>query len=426
MSIGQELYALAERLYPIARSITGQGVRDTLAILKESLPDMEVRSVHSGTQCFDWTVPREWHIRSARITCPDGSIICDFSEQNLHVMGYSVPVDKVITLEELQKHLFSIPDMPDAIPYITSYYSENWGFCISDTDRQKLQEGNYHVCIDSELFDGVLNYGELYIPGETSEEIFISTYVCHPSMGNNEVSGPVVSTYLAMAVQAMKEHRYSYRFIFIPETIGSIVYISQHLDEMKTNIKAGAVLTCIGDDRCYSYLESRYADSYSDIVARHVMKHIDPNYKAYSFLHRGSDERQYCSPNVDLPIVSIMRSKYATYPEYHTSLDNMDMISPSGLHGGYTAAFRFIEAIENDCVPVTNVYCEPQLGKRGLYPTVSTKDSGMQLRDMMNLIAYADGKNSLIEIAEKIGIPVWELYGHLHRLTDEGLITLSY
>lgn len=419
---GEELYLLASELYPIPRSLTGEGVRETLRILKRELPNLQIKSVPSGTQCFDWTVPKEWNIKNAFIKAPDGSILCDFKKHNLHVVGYSVPVDMEVELEELQEHLYSMPELPNAIPYITSYYKERWGFCIEDNIRKELKPGKYHVKIDSSLTEGILNYGELLIKGKSDKEILISTYICHPSMANNEVSGPVVSVYTAKNILENLDRNYSYRFVFIPETIGSIVYLSQHYKEMQEKTVAGFVLTCIGDDRSYSMLASREGNTMADIVVRHVMKNIDKDYKEYSFLKRGSDERQYCSPGVDLPVVNIMRSKYFEYPEYHSSLDDLSVISPQGLAGGLNAVLKSIEALERNCYPQMTVLCEPQLGKRGLYPTVCSKDSGLYVRDMMNFIAYSDGKRSLIEIAEKIDTAVWELYEYIDVLTKAGLM----
>jgi aminopeptidase-like protein len=420
--IGGELHRLAQRLWPIGRSLTGHGVRASLAILKEYLPALTVHEVPSGTTCFDWTVPREWNIRAAWIVGPDGNKVVDFADNNLHVVGYSTPVRATLSLAELAPHLYSLPEQPDAIPYITSYYKERWGFCLAHRQKEALPEGQYRVHIDSELTDGSLTYGELLIPGETADEVFLSTYVCHPSMANNELSGPCVATYLARWLGTLPRRRYSYRVVFIPETIGSIVYLSRHLAELRARVKAGFVLTCIGDDRTYSYLESRLGNTLADQAARHALRHHYPEFKHYSFLHRGSDERQYGSPGVDLPVASIMRSKYGTYPEYHTSLDNLELVTPSGLNGGFHAVRRALQAIEMNCLPCATIQCEPQLGKRGLYPTLSTKATGAQVKNMMNLLAYADGEHSLLAIAEKIEVPIWELRLLFDSLAAHGLL----
>ncbi len=419
--IGAQIHSLAQKLFPINRSLTGNGVRETLAILKEICPLMTIHEVPSGTQVFDWVIPNEWNIKDAYVIDPDGKKIIDFQKNNLHVVGYSVPVDKEIDLEELNKHLYSLENQPEAIPYITSYYFERWGFCLKHSERMGLKPGKYKVRIDSTLKPGSLTYGEVIIPGETKEEIFLSTYVCHPSMANNELSGPCVTIYLAKWLQSLNR-KYTYRIVFIPETIGSVTYISRHLEHLKKHVKAGFNLTCIGDDRVYSYLPTRAENTISDAIAKHVLKWIDKDFVSYSWHRRGSDERQYCSPGVDLPVVSIMRSKYGEYPEYHTSLDDLNLVTPEGLQGGYEAVRLSIEALEQNCYPRVKVLCEPQLGKRGLYPTISTKDSADQVRLMMGFITYSDGTNSLLEIAEKCNVPIWNLYSIMDNLFKHDLI----
>jgi len=278
--------------------------------------------------------------------------------------------------------------------------------------------------IDSELKPGILNFGELILPGESKQEVFLSTYICHPSMANNELSGPVVTTALAQWITSLKNRRYTYRIIFIPETIGSIVYLSRNLNYLKQQVIAGFNITCVGDDRCYSYLPSRNGNTLSDKVALHVLKHTDPEFKSYSWLERGSDERQYCAPGVDLPIATIMRSKYGEYPEYHSSLDDLNLITPLGLEGGYTALKKAIEIIEINVHLESTVLGEPQLGKRGLYPTLSTKDSGVEVRTMMNILTYCDGDLSLLEIAELIDEPFWELVPIMEKLIEHGLLSI--
>jgi len=416
-NIGQEMHQLCSELFPICRSITGDGFRKSLEILREHLPQIRVFEVPSGTSCFDWVVPNEWNIRDAYIVSPSGKKICEFTQSNLHVMGYSTPVDCVMPLDELQSHLYSLPEQPQAIPYITSYYKERWGFCLSEEQRASLKPGNYRVHIDSELKVGSLTYGEIIIPGTEEKEVFISTYLCHPSMANNELSGPAGTSFIAKWILS-EPRRYSYRIIFIPETIGSIVYLSKNYKQMVEKVIAGFNVTCIGDERAYSYLPSREGNVLADKAARHVLNHCQPSYKEYSFLDRGSDERQYCSPGIDLPICSIMRSKYGCYPEYHTSLDDLKLVTPAGLQGGYHVLKRAIECIEQDEVLERTVLCEPQLGKRGLYPTISTKDTASIVKNMMNFLAYTDGEKSTLEIAEIIDIPLWELQeiiGNLKR-----------
>jgi aminopeptidase-like protein len=417
---GTDMYNLMARLFPICRSITGNGVRESLEIISEIVP-LTIHEVPTGTSVFDWTVPKEWNIRDAFIEDEEGNKIVDFKKNNLHVVGYSAPIDICIDLSELQTHLYSLENQPDAIPYITSYYSERWGFCISHHQREQLKNGKYHVYIDSELKEGSLTYGEIIIPGELQEEIFLSTYICHPSMANNELSGPVLATYLAKWL-ASSPRKYTYRTVFIPETIGSITYLSRNLETMKQNIIAGFNLTCVGDERTFSFIPSRYGNTLADKVALNILQYKYPEFNKYTFLDRGSDERQYCSPGVDLPVVSIMRSKYGEYPEYHTSLDNMDIVTPKGLNDSYIMYKDCIELLERNEKYKVNCYGEPQLGKRGLYPTLSTKESGDIVRDMLNLIAYADGLNDLIDISNIIGVPADVLYPIIEKLCANKLL----
>jgi len=418
--IGQEMYDWAVDLFPINRSLSGDGVRQTLQYIKNIIPELEVNEVPSGAKCFDWTIPQEWNCNDGYIIDPDGNKICDFKTNNLHIVGYSTPIDSEIELEELIEHLYYLEEQPTAIPYITSYYSPRWGFCLSFNEFQKLKKGTYKVKINSELKDGNLTYGEIKLKGESEKEIFLSTYVCHPSMANNELSGPVVTTALVNFIKSLKGRKYSYRIVFIPETIGSITYISRNIDDMKKNIIAGFNVTTIGDDRSYSYIPTRYGNTLSDKVSKHVLQDID--YVEYSFLDRGSDERQYCSPGVDLPIATICRTKYGVYPEYHTSLDDLTVISPSGLYGGYEKIKKAIELLEKNNYYKVNVLCEPQLGKRGLYPTISTKTSGDIVRTMMDFIAYADGNNDLIDIANIIGVQAEELFDIADKMKTAKLI----
>ena len=419
--LGREMHDFIRYLFPICRSLTGQGTRQTLEHIQKHLPNMTIHDVASGTLAFDWTVPDEWNIRSARLIDPEGTTIVNFVDHNLHVVGYSEPVDRTLDLSELQTHLYSLPDQPDAIPYITSYYKRHWGFCMTDRQRKALKPGQYRAVIDSTLRPGNLTYGELLIPGETEEEIFLSTYVCHPSMANNELSGPAVTTWLAKWI-SQEPRRYSYRIVFIPETIGSIVYLSRNLAEMKRRIVSGFNITCVGDDRCYSFLPSRQGQSTSDRVARHVLSHHAGAYHAYSFLDRGSDERQYCAPGADLPIASIMRSKYGTYPEYHTSLDGLQLVTPSGLEGAYDALKTCIEILEANRKWKATTVGEPQLGKRGLYPTTSTPNGALVVRDMMNVLAYSDGTRDLIALADDIGIEAIACRDIIEQLVDHDLL----
>ena len=422
ISNGKKMHNMAQLLWPIARSITGNGVRETLAHIKNEIPELKIESVASGTNAFDWTVPKEWNISDAYIEDQDGNKIVDFFKNNLHVVGYSIPVDIWLTLDELNNHLHSLPQQINAIPYVTSYYKEQWGFCLTHKQRSKLQAGKYHAVIKSTLSNGELNYGEVILKGSEDKEILLSTYICHPSMGNNELSGPIVTTFLVKWLMAIKNRRFTYRIIFVPETIGAIVYLSKHIDYLKNNVIAGYVITCVGDNKCYSYLPSRNGNTLSDIAAKHVLHHIEPDYKKYTWLDRGSDERQYCAPGVDLPIATIMRSKYGEYPEYHTSLDDLKFITPDGLQGGYIALKKTLEIFEFNCYPKVTVICEPQLGKRDLYPNLSIKDKNIGVREMLHLISYSDGTKSLLDISVITNIPFWEFLPMLDILVKKGLI----
>lgn len=434
-STGKKIYNLADRLFPITRSITGKGVRETLEIINNEIKDtgyqLTIHEIPTGTPVFDWTVPKEWVIREAYIENEKHEKIIDFKENNLHVLGYSTPVDEWVELDELLEHVYTQEDMPDAIPYVTSYYKERFGFCMSENTKKSLKKNTkYHMYIDSELIEGSLTIGELIIPateevffddgGEDKKEILISTYTCHPSMANNECSGPSLSAYLIKYVAALPKRRYSYRFVFNPETIGSITYLSQNLEELKKNIAAGFVLSCVGDNRDYSFIPSRYSDTLADRVIENVLK-FKEKYTKYSFLDRGSDERQYCSPGVDLPVIGFCRSKYAKYPEYHTSKDDMTLVSEEGFQGSYDAMCEVINALEYNKNYKTKVLCEPQLGKRGLYPTISKKGSYDSILAMRDLIAYADGRNDLIAISEYINVPVKELIPIVDKLMANDL-----
>jgi aminopeptidase-like protein len=417
---GQAMHQLVTKLFPLCRSITGDGVRQTFDILREHVP-VTTHEVPTGTQALDWVVPREWNIRDAYILDEKGSRIVDFRENNLHVVGYSVPVDATVSLAELQVHLHSLEELPHAVPYVTSYYQEQWGFCLPHDQRIQLAEGPYRVVIDSQLTPGSLTYGELIIPGECEQEIFLSTYICHPSMANNELSGPVVTAFLAKWI-ASRPRRYTYRVVFVPETIGSIVYLSRHLDQMKRHVVAGFNVTCVGDDRTFSYLPSRNGATLADRAALNVLRDAHPSFTKYSYRDRGSDERQYCSPGVDLPVASVMRSKYREYPEYHTSLDDLELVTPAGLQGGFSVLRECLELLERNHVYLATCLGEPQLGRRGLYPSLGTKHSRRAVGDMMDLLAYADGTRDLIALSDAIHVPVRRLYPLVDALVEEGLL----
>ncbi len=430
MLVGDKMYELCEKLFPICRSITGKGVRDTLQIINNRIIQdggnpLCIREVPSGTQVYDWTVPKEWEIRDAYIEKEDGSRIIDFKENNLYVLGYSSPVDEWVELDELEKHIYTQPSQPEVIPYVTSYYKERYGFCMSENQKKNLTPGKYHMVIDSELFDGVLNYAELVIPGDSEKEVFFSTYFCHPSMANNECSGPVLAAELINFISHMKKRRYTYHFVMIPETIGSITYLSRdkNLEQLQRKMVAGFNLSCVGDNHDYSIVETAYGNTLADKVLKNVLSsHTRDKFSCYSFLERGSDERQYNAPGVGLPVVCFCRSKFGAFPEYHTSADNMSYVSPEGFQGAFDVMTQVIMALENNYNYKVCVLGEPQLGKRGLYPTVSQKGSYDEVMPLKHLIAYSDGKNDLIDISNIIRVPIKRLIPIVQKLTEHKLL----
>ena len=415
------MHALATRLFPICRSITGAGVRETLGILGEYLPGLEVHEIPSGTKAFDWTVPDEWNITGAYLEGPDGERVIDFADSNLHVVSYSMPVDAEFTLEELEPHLHSDSELPDAIPYVTSYYHRDWGMCLTQRQRDTLTDGTYRAVVSSTLEPGHLTYGELVIPGDSSEEVFISTYVCHPSLANNELSGPVVSTALARWLLSLPRRRYTYRFVFVPESIGAITYTSRNLEHLKGHVIAGFNLTCIGDDGDYSYLASRLGNLPIDRIAKRVLATRSPAV-TYSYVDRGSDERTYCAPGIDLPLVSLMRTKYGAYRGYHTSLDDLTVITPTGLQGGLDLVRDCIDELERAEYFTATVLAEPQLGRRGLYHSMHARTVADVVLLRTHVLAYADGQHSVLDMSEIFEIPVDDVRAVVDQLIEHGLL----
>jgi aminopeptidase-like protein len=422
-SEGKGMYDLIRRLFDICRSITGNGVRTTLRIIRDYISGLTIHEMPSGARCFDWIIPDEWNIRDAYIMDEKGNKIIDFKNNNLHVVGYSIPVDKKISLEELQEHLFSLPENPDAIPYVTSYYKPFWGFCLTDYQRQKLTYPHYRVLIDSELKPGSLSYADLIIKGKSDREIFFSTYVCHPSMANNELSGPALATFLASWLNT-RNNFYTYRFVYAPESIGPLAYLDSRIDLMREKTIAAFNLTCVGDDRAISFLSSKNGNTLTDRVARHVLKSHFPDYIEYSFFgNRASDERQYCSPGVDLPMVSIMRSKYGNYPEYHTSLDNLSVVCPEGLQKSFDIHKECILSLEANKTYRTSIIGEPQLVRHDLTEQFGGGRKPDHVRKTyLDILMYCDGTSDLISIADTIGLYVIDLLPFVKSLLDNNLI----
>lgn len=417
---GEEMHGWIRDLLPYPRSIMGDGVRRTLGYLAARLPGrLEINEIPTGTRAYDWVVPPEWSVREAWIEDPTGKRIIDLADSNLHVVGYSEPIDAVVSRDTLDKHLYSDPTRPDAIPYVTSYYEGRWGFCIQDRVRSSMVDADYRVKIDSGFKYGSLTYGELLLPradGEDGDTVLISTYVCHPAMANDNLSGPVVATALARWI-ASEPRRLAYRFVFVPETIGAITYLRAALEWLRGHIIAGFVLTCVGDERAYSLVRSRRGDTLADRVAHHVLSRR-PCYQPYSFLARGSDERQYCAPGIDLPIVAVCRSKFGEFPEYHTSDDNLELVTPAGLEGSYEAMKQIVTALERNRRYRATCVGEPQLSHRGLYPTLSRRSSADAAKLLLDVLAYADGETDLLEVADRLGRPIWELYPVIDRMPE--------
>lgn len=419
--IGDEILGFAKELYPINRSLTGSGVRKTLDYIKQLLPELALLEVPSGSSAFDWTIPDEWDISEAFIEDSAGQRIIDFANHNLHVVGYSGPVDVTLSLEELEAHLHSIPDKPDAIPYVTSYYADRWGFCMTHRQRVGLAKGNYRAVIRSRKFKGVMNFAELVIPGTSDSEVLLSTYVCHPSMANNETSGPAVLTYLGRWLLE-QPRRYTYRIVFAPETIGAIHYISQNQKHLKQKVVAGFNISCVGDDRNYSFVASRKGATLADRIAEHVLPQLSSSYVKHSFLERQSDERQYGSVLIDLPFVALSRTKYGCYDEYHTSLDDFSVVTAAGLEGGFNMVAQCITALEANRTLVATTPCEPQLGKRGLYPTLGGGKVSTSVEVLLNVLEYCDGSEDLLAVAARCNISITQAAQAANVLESHGLL----
>ena len=420
-SLGDEIYSLIRELYPICRSITGEGFRETLARIRKEIP-LDVYEVPSGTRVFDWTVPKEWNIRDAYVKNSRGERIIDFKRHNLHVVNYSVPVHRKMSLAELRTHLHTLPDQPDWIPYRTSYYKESWGFCLSHNQLQTMREDEYEVCIDSALENGFLTYGECYLPGENSAEVLISCHACHPSLCNDNLSSVAVATFLAKYL-GQAQLRYSYRFLFIPGTIGAITWLSQNEDHVNA-IQHGLVLTCVGDRGHITYKKSRRGDAEIDRAMAHVLKHSRRRYDIESFSPYGYDERQYCSPGFNLPVGCFMRTPHGKFPEYHSSADNLELMDPANLaHSLMTCLSAFYVLENNRWYCNQNPKCEPQLGRRGLYRAMGgNRDEKLQETAMLWVLNLSDGEHTLLDIAERSGLAFDTVHDAASLLLRHGLL----
>jgi aminopeptidase-like protein len=420
--IGDELHRFATELYPVCRSITGDGIRRTLGMIQDRIP-LRTFDVPTGTPVFDWAVPREWNIRDAYIKGPGGKRVVDFQQSNLHVMNYSTPVRATMPLSELKPHLFTIPEYPDWIPYRTSYYQENWGFCLSHNQMLALEHGDYEVCIDSTLEDGHLTYGECYLAGRTSDEVLISCHACHPSLANDNLSGLTVATYLAQFLSG-RDLRYSYRFLFIPGTIGAITWLARNRETLE-RIRHGLVLTCVGDAGGFHYKKSRRGNAEIDRAASHVLGHDGESATILDFFPYGYDERQYCSPGFNLPVGCLMRSMGGSFPEYHTSADKLDFIRPLPLAGSLRMVVRILDVLENNRrYRNLNPYCEPQLGRRNLYRSTGGEAIGVEINARLWVLNLSDGEHSLLDIAERSGLPFSVISDAADLLCQNGLLSV--
>jgi aminopeptidase-like protein len=419
--IGGGLHRFATELYPICRSITGDGIRQTLALIQNRIP-LQISEVPTGTPVFDWTVPKEWNIRDAYIKDSSGKKVVDFHQCNLHVLNYSVPVHATMPLNELKARLFTLPEHPDWIPYRTSYYKPDWGFCLSHNQLAALKDGNYEVCIDASLDDGHLTHGECYLPGRYPDEVLISCHVCHPSLANDNLSGLTVATALAELLSG-RDLRYSYRFLFIPGTIGAITWLARNRESVG-RIRHGLVLTGIGDAGGFHYKKSRRGNAEIDQAVAHVLNHCGESSEILEFSPYGYDERQYCSPGFNLPVGCLMRSVWGTFPEYHTSADNLDFIQPFQLARSLRVCAGIVDVLENNQrYRNLNPYCEPQLGKRNLYRSTGGAAIGVEIDARLWVLNLSDGDHSLLDIADRSGIPFSAINAAAELLRESGLLS---
>jgi aminopeptidase-like protein len=419
--IGQAIYNLACDLFPICRSLTGQGVRDTLDLLGRTV-DLERHAVATGTPLFDWVVPPEWVIRDAFIKAPDGKRVLDFARSNLHVVGYSMPIRRLMDLAELKRHIFTLPEQPDLIPYRTSYYGRDWGFCMSHNQLTSLPDAVYEVCIDSELAEGQLDYGEYVHPGCTDDEILLTTHICHPSLANDNCSGMALLATLAGAMRG-RDTRHTYRFLFAPGTLGPLAWLSANEDRVG-RVKHGMAVSCVGDGGGPTYKRSRRDNAIIDRVMTHILSAEGDKARSVPFSPYGYDERQFCSPGFDMPFGLFQNSAFGTFPQYHTSADNMDFIRPEHLARSYRIVADAIEILEADWTPINlNPKGEPQLGQRGLYASVGGPVSGGQsAMPILWVLNLADGRHSLIDIAERSGLPFRQVIHAARVLRENGLL----
>lgn len=425
-AVGEAMHALARELELLPRSISGDGLRATLDRLAALVPGMRRIEVPSGSRACDWTVPDEWNVRAAWIERPDGQRICDFAVNRLHLVGYSSPIDARLSRAQLDAHLYSLPLQPEAIPYVTSYYARRWGFCLSERERAALPDGEYRAVIDATLAPGAISIGEAAIPGDSAREVLLSTYCCHPQMANNELSGPVLVAHTGAWLASLPRRRWTYRLLFVPEMIGSLAYLERHRAHLKSHVIAGFQVTCVGDERGWGYLPSRAGTTLADRVAVRALEQHAPGFKRWHWRDRGSDESNWCAPGVDLPVATVTRSKYGSYPEYHTSLDDLDrVVTPKGLGDSFAFYRAMLEALEAATVPRAVALGEPQLGRRGLYSNLSHKGSSVGARALLDVLSLCDGSRDIDALADDLDLSRDAVTALIATLVEHQLVTVD-
>tara|TARA_X000000950_G_C13846424_1_gene632569 strand:- start:119 stop:1390 length:1272 start_codon:yes stop_codon:yes gene_type:complete len=422
------MYKWLKDLFPINRSLTGKGNRLTIDYFKKINPEFKNLRYKSGTKVFDWIIPLEWNVKDAYIQhIKSKKKFAEFKKSNLHLVGYSIPINTIIDLKKLKAKIYTDKKRSNLIPYVTSYYKKTWGFCLSKKQKKKLPNGKYKIFINTTLKKGYMDIAHALIKGKTKKEIMFSSYICHPSMANNELSGPVLLNGIMQYLKkSYKKNYYTYRFVLAPETIGSIAYLSRYYKQLKSNILSGYILSCVGDEKSYSHISSPTGNNLADISLTSSLINLK-NVKKFSFLDRGSDERQYCAPNINLPFCTFSKSKFGEYPEYHTSADNLSLVTEKGLEESLEVFKNIINTFESGPIPYNKILCEPQLSKRNLYPTTSKKDNySSALKTRLNLIAFSDGKKNLFEIAKLINVPLNNLNKEFNILKKEKILSSKY
>lgn len=423
LEVGKSIFQFLEKIWPICRSITGNGVRQTLNEVKTIVPELNIIEIPSGSKALDWIIPNEWNVHNAWVKSLSGETLVDFKQNNLHLVSYSEPFSGIVNRDELLAHLYSLENQPDLIPYVTSYYKKRWGFCVPYQMLPQFTDEQYEILVDTTLEPGSLSIGEVLIKGQTEQEILFSTYCCHPSMANDQLSGVGLAAFLANHISQIKDRKYSYRFVFLPEIIGSAAYLELKLQELKKVTIAAFNLTCVGDERTWSYLPSRKGKTLADKAVKNLIKFNIKNADFYTWNDRGSDESMFCAPGIDLPMVSLIRSKYGMFPEYHTSADRLgETVTELGLSQSFEMYIKLINSLENYGFPKVQVLGEPQLGKRGLYPDLSIKGSTQSVKDLLNVISYCDGENDIYDISELANVAVEEVVIHLEKLRAHHLV----